>query len=89
MKPIALRYANFRSTQVSPNLEYDYNCDLNRVNGKIFVHDDGNVLSSMTKTDAVPESDDQQLNLSLLVHMTKTFTVRESDDDIPPVCPIH
>lgn len=74
MKPIAFRYAKFRETQASPKLEYDYNCDLNRVNGEVFVHDDSNILASMTKTLSEPESDDEPLNLSLLIHTTKTLS---------------
>jgi len=83
MKPFILNFSKPRTNEEAAIYTYDENLNLNVIGAgeqRIpFVESDTKKLELMTKTEALPERDEDEI--SLLELITKTKIARERDDD--------
>lgn len=86
MKPLIFDYTQLQTKKDFPNLVYDTKLNLNLLDGKIFVENDAEIISYITKTNAQRETDDEDINNKTnnylsLQYLTKTKAQHESDDE--------
>lgn len=79
MKPVMFQYATSQKDDDFGEVVYDYNRDINTINGKSVVDQSRFHIEYTTKTKVQRESDDTP-NDPLLRAATKTDTKRETDD---------